>query len=310
MKKAFSIACAIIAPTLISPSANAQFDFLKTDGSHKRFSVSAGWLHANPTGDATPVKNSTIIKDGFKSGIIPIEGLEEWSSPGTGLEADNVDTVGMLFNYYLDDHWSVEVKAGVPPKVDILGKGDVFANITKPFPKEIKITDMSQGNGVASTARAWLPAALLQYQFGKRGVNKFRPYVGVGAMYAYFNDIDLNQGIVNDLAVAGGRIQLIKDNNPVQALGSKKKITGNENAQVGSMKVKSKADSAIAPIINVGATYDFNESWYAVGSLSYAKLDSDTTITVENAAGEQLIEAVSNIDIDPYITYLGVGYRF
>lgn len=41
------------------------------------------------------------------------------------------------------------------------------------------------------------------------------------------------------------------------------------------MKVKSKADSAIAPIINVGATYDFNESWYAVGSLSYAKLDSD-----------------------------------
>lgn len=76
------------------------------------------------------------------------------------------------------------------------------------------------------------------------------------------------------------------------------------------MKVKSKADSAIAPIINVGATYDFNESWYAVGSLSYAKLDSDTTITVENAAGEQLIEAVSNIDIDPYISYLGVGYRF
>ena len=76
------------------------------------------------------------------------------------------------------------------------------------------------------------------------------------------------------------------------------------------MRVKVEADSAWAPILNVGATYDFDENWFAVGSISYAKLDSDTTITVKNKAGDQLIEAKSNIDIDPYITYLGVGYRF
>ena len=76
------------------------------------------------------------------------------------------------------------------------------------------------------------------------------------------------------------------------------------------MRVKVKADSAWAPIINVGATYDLDENWFAVGSVSYAKLDSDTTITVKNGKGDQLIEAKSNIDIDPYITYLGLGYRF
>lgn len=373
IKKAFSIACAIIAPALISQSANAEFDYFKTDGSFKRFSVSVGWLHAKPSGDATPVKNSTIIKDGsthkngsvkastvidvldpnqnpktFKkvsdtlgllgdtdlskvpllgdvSGETTIYGLENFATAGTGLESDNVNTVGMLFNYYINDNWGVELKAGIPPRVDILGKGEVIAPFTGEvspsgagstlvgdfdIKKDIQITDLTQGNGVSASARAWLPAALVQYQFGKSGVNKFRPYVGVGAMYAYFNDIKMNQGLVNDLAVAGGRLQLIKDDKAGAALGTKEEIRKNPSAGVADMKVKSKADSAIAPIINVGATYDFNESWYAVGSLSYAKLDSDTTITVENAAGEQLIEAVSIIDIDPYISYLGVGYRF
>ena len=63
-------------------------------------------------------------------------------------------------------------------------------------------------------------------------------------------------------------------------------------------------------IITLGATYDFNDRWFAVGSLSYAKLDSETTITVKNDSGEELIKSKTNLDIDPYITYLGLGYRF
>lgn len=228
------------------------------------------------------------------------------------LQSDTVDTFGFLMTYYVDDHWGVEFKAGIPPKVDILGQGEVFANVETNLitPPPISITDMTRGGGVASTARAWLPAALVQYQFGKPGVNKFRPYVGAGVMYAYFDDIELNKGIGQDLQVAAGRLQLIKDNNAVAAVGSKEDIRKNPAASVADMRVKVEADSAWAPIINVGATYDFDENWYAVGSISYAKLDSDTTITVKNGAGEELIEAKSNIDIDPYITYLGVGYRF
>ena len=57
-----------------------------------------------------------------------------------------------------------------------------------PLKQDIHITDLSQG-GKAATARAWLPAVELHYQFGKTGVNKFRPYIGAGVMYAYFNDL-------------------------------------------------------------------------------------------------------------------------
>lgn len=373
MKKAFSIACAIIAPALISQSANAEFDYFKTDGSFKRFSVSVGWLHAKPSGDATPVQNTTAIANGtpsdngevrastvlgvlnpdqgkkkdwennlryeylkgtlstFGDTVLPqdlsgkttVNGLENWATPGTGLESDDVDTVGLLFNYYLDNNWSVEVKAGVPPKVDILGKGTVvapFSGTVKPsgiaagllgefeIKEDINITDLTQGKKAAS-ARAWLPAAEVHYQFGKSGVNKFRPYVGAGVMYAYFNDLKLDSGIRQDLTDAGHMIQNIKDGKAGSALeydGPDGRVTPSDSG----MNVKVEADSAWAPIVTLGATYDFDESWFAVGSLSYAKLDSDSTITVTNDDGEQLIKAKSNIDIDPYITYLGVGYRF
>ena len=217
----------------------------------------------------------------------------------------------------MNDHWSIEVKAGIPPKVDILGQGQVYAPLSgKVSPsgiaggllgdfdisKNIPITDLTQGGGVSSSARAWLPAAGVQYQFGKSGVNKFRPYVGAGVMYAYINDIELNDGIRNDLEMAGHQIQNIKDGSAGAALENVKSTQG--------MSVDVEADSAFAPIVTLGATYDFNDKWFGVGSVSYAKLDSDTTITVQNDSGEELIRAKTNLDIDPYITYLGVGYRF
>ncbi|SLJ85894.1 OmpW/AlkL family protein [Psychrobacter sp. DAB_AL43B] len=364
MKKILALTCAIATPLFFSQSAFAEFDYFKTDGSFKRFSVSAGWLHAAPQGTANPLQNTTAIKDGTVaengsvkvktvrdvlvkgqkgfglidgtlgalgaetdlsnvlvlgdvSGTTEISGLESWSSAGTGLQADDADTVGLLFNYYLTDNWSMELKAGIPPKVDILGKGQVFAPLTgKVSPsgiaggllgdfeisKDIPITNLEQGDGVASSARAWLPAAEVHYQFGKSGVNKFRPYVGAGVLYAYFNDIELNPGIRQDLEIAGHQIQNIKDNKAGAALEDVKSASG--------MSVDVEADSAFAPIVTLGATYDFNDRWFGVGSISYAKLNSDTTITVKNDAGEELIRSSTTLDIDPYITYLGVGYRF
>ncbi len=371
MKNILPLSLAIAAPLLFSQPAFSAFDYFKTDGSFKRFSVTAGWLHAAPQGKASPLQNTTAIiegkdygngsvkvgtvkkilnpnqsdkaikniktnldlagvLDGLKgdegdlgklgfSGTTKIEGLSNFASAsGSGLQADDADTVGLLFNYYMSDNWSIEVKAGIPPKVDILGKGKVEAPLTGMvtasglaglllpdgigIKKDIPITDLEQGGGVASSARAWLPAAGVQYQFGKSGVNKFRPYVGAGVMYAYFNDIELNPGIRKDLEAAGHQIQNIKNNKAGAALED---IKSNRE-----MSVDVEADSAFAPIITIGATYDFNDRWFSVASLSYAKLSSDTTITVKNDDGKELVRSVGALDVDPYITFLGLGYRF
>jgi len=71
------------------------------------------------------------------------------------------------------------------------------------------------------------------------------------------------------------------------------------------------ANDAIAPIVTAGFNYDLNDNWYATASVSYAKLNNVATISVLNTnTGNELIHATTKIDIDPLITYLGVGYRF
>lgn len=277
------------------------------------------------------ISNNTLTSN--MSGNVTINSLENWTSPDTGLEASPVSTLGLMMNYYFTDHWSVEMKAGIPPEVDIKGKGQVYSPLIGtarpkgelsiaglstllvglangminlvgdvPLDTQIPVTDLTQG-GTASTVRAWLPAIEVHYQFGKSGVNKFRPYVGAGVVYGYFDKIKLNSGIEADLVTAGHRIQNILDNNAGAGLDGK--------VSSADPRVSVEAEDTFAPIITLGATYDFNENWFAVGSISYAKMSSNTKITVtDHNTGNQLITSSTKIDMDPLITYLGVGYRF
>ncbi|OBY74972.1 MULTISPECIES: OmpW/AlkL family protein [Acinetobacter] len=257
---------------------------------------------------------------GSLSGNAEIYGLNEWNNPGTGLEADDVMTLGIMTNYFFTDNVSLEVKAGIPPKVDIQGKGQIYAPLTATahpsielpiiggidlpsidLEKQIFITDL-EAHGTAATARAWTPAFELQYHFGKTGVNKFRPYVGLGLMYAYFNELKINSAIENDLINAGHMIVNIKDGKAGAALDQK--------TSSGDPKVKLEASDAFAPVATAGFTYDFNDRWFAVGSVSYAHLTGEATITVNDSKYGELIRAKTDIEINPILGYAGVGYRF
>lgn len=351
MKKRMLCIAVGIAATLPTMSfAESPYFSLKDGDGFKRFSLSAGWLHAMPQGSANPININTTVAEGTQSkvgdvskqavldaavkdsnpivygainlwptdtvsglatGTATIKGLSNWQSQGTGLEADNVDTVGIMANYHFTDNLSLEIKAGIPPKVDIKGKGDIYAPLSGSastilgdidLKQDLHITDLTQG-GKAATARAWLPAVELHYQFGKSGVNKFRPYVGAGVMYAYFNDLKMNSGIESDLVKAGHMIQNIHDGKAGAALDGK--------ISSADPIVKLEATDTFAPIVTVGATYDFNPNWFAVGSVSYSKMNNEAKIYVtDRNTGKELIQANTKIDIDPLITYLGVGYRF
>lgn len=249
------------------------------------------------------------------AGTAEINGLSSWENQGTGLEADDVLTLGIMTNYHFTDNLSLEVKAGIPPKVDIQGKGKIYAPLTGiatpeglgvvvgdlPLKKDIFITDL-EAHKKTSSARAWTPAFELQYRLGKTGINKFRPYVGLGLMYAYFSELEMNPDLEKDLVNAGHMIVNIKDGKAGAALDQKKSS--------GNPKVKLDASDTFAPVATVGFTYDFNEKWYAVGSVSYAHLSTDATITVNDSKYGELIKAKADIEINPILGYAGIGYRF
>lgn len=251
------------------------------------------------------------------SGSSQIYGLEQWDNPGTGLEADDVTTLGIMTNYFFTDNVSFEMKAGIPPKVDLQGKGKIYApfsavatpqigNLPLEFlnidlKNDIFITDL-EAHGPAASARAWTPAFEFQYHFGKTGVNKFRPYVGVGLMYAYFNELEINPRTEQDLIAAGHMIANIKQGNAGASLEGKPSLA--------HPKVDLEATDAIAPIATVGFTYDFNERWFAVGSVSYAHLKNETTITVSDEKLGTLITSKADIEVNPILAYAGIGMRF
>ena len=251
------------------------------------------------------------------SGSSQIYGLEQWDNPGTGLEADDVTTLGIMTNYFFSDHLSFEIKAGIPPKVDLQGKGKIYApfsavatpqigNLPLEFlnidlQNNIFITDL-EAHGPAASARAWTPAFEFQYHFGKTGVNKFRPYVGVGLMYAYFNELEINPRTEQDLIAAGHMIANIKQGNAGASLEGKPSLA--------NPKVDLEATDAIAPIATVGFTYDFNQRWFAVGSVSYAHLKNETTITVSDEKLGTLITSKADIEVNPILAYAGIGMRF
>ena len=251
------------------------------------------------------------------SGSSKISGLEHWEAQGTGLEADDVTTLGIMTNYFFTDNLSFEMKAGIPPKVDLQGKGKIYApfsavatpqigNLPLEFlninlQNDIFITDL-EAHGPAASARAWTPAFEFQYHFGKTGVNKFRPYIGLGLMYAYFNELKINPQIEQDLIAAGHMIANIKEGHAGAALEGKK---SKANPQVDL-----EASDVIAPVATVGFTYDFNEKWFAVGSVSYAHMKNKTTITVTDATHGELIRSQADIAINPLLVYAGVGIRF
>lgn len=252
------------------------------------------------------------------SGLTSINGIDKWTERGTGLEAKNFDTLGLMLNYYINDNVSLLLIGGFPPKVDIKGKGAVVANMEGlafpggamsplfpnglPLKEGIPITNLGEKNKAASV-RAWTPTIEVQYQFGKSGVSKFRPFVGVGVMYAHFTNIKLNGEIAADLVAAGHKVQNILDNKAGMALDGL--------PSSGNMRVKVKTIDSFSPVVTLGATYDITSKWYGVASISYSKMNNDAIISVLNSTtGNQLLKGITKVDIDPIITYLGLGYRF
>lgn len=253
------------------------------------------------------------------SGSATVSQPTHWNTSGTGLEVKDIDTLGLLMKYHYNDAISFELKGGFPPKVHAKGIGTVYApvigNVSLPALSALLVGHsvvpvnqnilVSQLDSVSSavTATAWLPGVEIQYQFGKPKVNKFRPYVGAGVIYAYLNNLKVNNVVNDNLILAGHRVQNILDNQSGYGLEGR--------LSSANPVVKVKTDDAFAPMATVGFTYDISDEWFAAASLTYAKLDIHANIQVVNSKNnELLIEANNTISVDPIISFVGIGYRF
>lgn len=153
--------------------------------------------------------------------------------------------------YMYTDHWAVDVPLAMPFTHKIIGDGAL------------------KGAGDLAEVKAIPFTVFLQYRFMEANA-KFRPYVGLGATYAYFFD--------------------------EQGSG---KLTATTNP--GGLPTKMTVDSKWALTPQIGATFAINDKWFV--DLHYSK--SFLKTTTHFSTGQHL-----DITLDPVAYGIDIGYKF
>ncbi len=271
--------------------------------------------------------NNPLLNTMTKNAYTDVYGISEWTDKA-GLKADDTDTLGFTVSYFANDNVSLELIGGIPPKVDVKGEGQIVASVhaianSKPlggngsainqapfidgvnFNKDLLITDLG-AHGKVAEVTAWTPAITAKYHFGKTGVNKLRPFVGAGVVYGHFNKLKLNGDVEQDLVNAGYMVDNVLNGRAAEGLH------GGQGSSTADIQVKVKTTDAFAPVATMGFDYNITDRWFTTASVTYMpNFNNKAIITVvDKNTGTQLIKANTKVDLDPLITYLGVGYRF
>ncbi|WP_176256940.1 OmpW/AlkL family protein [Derxia lacustris] len=219
--------------------------------------VSLGALRYKPNDSSQPLNITNVPAS-----------LGGASQPGSGFTISAENTVAFTYEYYLTDHIGLEVLGGLPPRHTLRGTGTLGADAINPL----------------ATVRNWSLPVLLRWHFNEP-TDRFRPYVGLGVDYVWFNDIEITSQFQRALSLKLSR--------------------GATAAGVTTASV----DSRFKPVFNLGATYAIDAQWGVIGSVSYLPLDATAKLVTTMPTGS-VIRSEGKLDINPVIVYLGVTRTF
>jgi outer membrane protein len=265
---------AVMATFSLAVTSLSQLAFAGTVAEEGHHMISAAWLHVDTSQSTSDPLRTTQVRSGATT-----------TDTGTRTRLSNADTLALTYTYFIDDHFSAQLLGGVPPKFKLSGSGH----------SAMLNADLSQYGDLAEV-RQWSPTALAIYTFGEP-THAFRPYVGVGVSYTRFDNIELNPAFENAL------IASVKSKAPA--------------GYIQEVSVSAEADDSWDPVLTLGGQYRFAKNWYAIASVSYLPLS--TTATVTTTINKTVTPAIptgkatvseASMDINPVVTYLGVGYRF
>lgn len=211
----------------------------------------AGWFHLAPQDSSKPLTLTAPVRSELA---------------GSGARVSDSDTLGLNLTYFVDSHWAVEGVFGIPPKFKLYGTGTL------------------EQVGELGQARQWSPTLLGKYYFND-GQAAFRPFLGLGATYVWYNRVNLSSNLQGALGNQLHRPPL-------------------------STVTTAKLDSSFAPVVNVGAAYQFNPHWGVSFSVSYIALKTKAKLTTTSTTGLPIATSEARLKLDPIVPYLSLTYTF
>lgn len=156
-----------------------------------------------------------------------------------------------IIGYGLTDNITAELDLGLPYKHTISGAGAI------------------EGTGKLGTVEALPPTLFIQYHFFSPAA-KVRPYLGLGATYAYFQK-------------ATGSAQMTAITN------------------TGGTATTFKLDNKLAATLQAGVSVALNERWYIDAAVAKTYLKT----VVKFSTGQ-----TQDMKLDPVAINIGIGYKF
>lgn len=174
------------------------------------------------------------------------------SQPGTRVDVRAATSLILTGAYMLTDHVSVEAYGGLPYRHDIVGDGAIA------------------GVGKIGSTRQISPTVALQYRFLAPD-SAVRPYVGLGATYAYFYG-EQGSGTLTALTQPGSGVA-----------------------------TRLSVDAAWGLTTQAGATWRINDRWFVDTSVFKTWLKTTTSLSTGQTIQTRL---------DPLSLGVSVGYRY
>jgi outer membrane protein len=172
--------------------------------------------------------------------------------PGTRIDVGSNTQPIIAASYMYNDNLSVELVLGTPYKHDLTGAGAIG------------------GTGKLGTVEALPPTIFFQYRFLEAQA-KFRPYLGLGLTYAYFQK-ETGSGAGTALTNPGS-----------------------------SVPTTFKVDTTWGFTPQIGVTYAITDKWFA--DLSVTKTFMKTT--AHYSTGQTI-----DLKLDPVAVAIAIGYHF
>ena len=138
--------------------------------------------------------------------------------------------------------------------------------------------------GELGNARQWSPTILGKYYFND-GESAFRPFVGLGATYVWYSDVKLTPNLQSALA-------------------------SQFHQSPFAVNTTAKLDSKFAPVLNIGAAYQFDKHWGISFSVSYIPLKTKAKLTTNSVFGLPVATSEASLKLNPIVTYVAATYRF
>jgi len=158
--------------------------------------AAAGHAHASEPANTLAIGYAAI---GFNVKSGPLSGPPGTTPPGVTVGIDNSATLAVVYTRQLDADWSVSVAMGTPPVLKFRGEGSAA-----PL-------------GEVGSARAWFPAATVNYSLGRIG--PARAFAGVGVNYMTYTDAKVYPSYTSAFAGTSSSAKIKDSFGPVVRLG-------------------------------------------------------------------------------------------